>query len=447
MRGLSVFICAALSVAACFCASAEVKEVNGCQLRLKASREGSEYAKGETAEFVLTALKGGAPDDRELSVSGEITKDGVPMNRKFEGKLKDGKFSVSAKLDEPGFLSCKMRVKVPSADGGEKTAELLAGAAFSPLEIKPSAPVPDDFDEYWRRQREILSAIPMNVKLVPAKYGNGDIEVYDLQADSFNGKLSAYMAMPKNAAAKSLPAIILAHGAGVRSSSIGSAAAWARRGFLALDFNAHGLPNGQPKEFYKNLADGELKDYRTRGGDDRDKVFFRTLYMRLMRAMDVAMAQPQWDGKTLVVFGGSQGGGQALAAAGLYPDKVTVCVSMYPAMCDHTGPGVGRASGWPHYVRPSRVDSYDPRLVEGARYIDAVNLASRIKCRTFMMINYADPVCAPTSCYAAYNAISAPKSVYVNEESRHAPAKGSVGELTEQVREYLKSAQGGKPAK
>ena len=44
MRGLSVFICAALSVAACFCASAEVKEVNGCQLRLKASREGSEYA-------------------------------------------------------------------------------------------------------------------------------------------------------------------------------------------------------------------------------------------------------------------------------------------------------------------------------------------------------------------------------------------------------------------
>ena len=54
----------------------------------------------------------------------------------------------------------------------------------------------------------------------------------------------------------------MVHGAGVRSSDLGSTVTWARDGFLALDINAHGLPNGKPDSFYSDLAKGELKDYR-----------------------------------------------------------------------------------------------------------------------------------------------------------------------------------------
>ena len=66
-----------------------------------------------------------------------------------------------------------------------------------------------------------------------------------------------------------LYAMLVLHGAGVRSASLGGAAGWAGKGFLALDINAHGIPNGRPAEFYKNLADGELKDYRGRGRESR----------------------------------------------------------------------------------------------------------------------------------------------------------------------------------
>ena len=420
---------------------AEVKNVLGYELRLKASKDGSEYTQGEQAEFVLTVKKDGKLVSEPIAVSAEITKDSVPMGLRSNGTLKNGCYKVSGTLKEPGFLKCQMKLTLADSEGAKESVDMLAGAAFDPLQIKPSMPVPDDFDAYWNEQKKILAAIPMNLRLTRIDSGVKGVDMYDVQADSFNGGLSAYMALPSGAGEKSLPAVVFTHGAGVRSSGRGVIGA-AKRGFIALDFNAHGLPNGKPAEFYKQHADGDLKGYTTRGALDRDKIFFRTLYMRLMRAMDVIMSQKQWNGKDLMVSGGSQGGGQALAAAGLYPDKVSVCVSMFPAICDHTGPVIGRTSGWPHYTRLDSAGRYDKTKVNAPRYIDAVNFASRVKCRTFFMINYADNVCEPTSCYAAYNAISAPKSLYINEESRHSPAPGTYNELQNQAYDFV--LKGGK---
>lgn len=85
---------------------------------------------------------------------------------------------------------------------------------------------------------------------------------------------------------------------------------WAAQGYIALDYNAHGIPNGKPKEFYDELAKKDLKDYRYAGADNRDNSFFRVLYLRTMRALEFLMKQPEWDGKILVVNGTSQGGGR-----------------------------------------------------------------------------------------------------------------------------------------
>ncbi len=431
-----IFLALFAIIASVMSLSAETKTTDsGYTLRLKASRDGSEYKRGETAEFILEVSKDGKPTEA-LKLHGEITKDTVPMNNTFSGETKNGKFSVKGKLDEAGFLKCRMVVKVPNKEGQFENVDMLAGAAFDPLEIKPSLPAPDDFDEYWDKQKKILAGIPMNVKLTKVKCGDKNIEMYDVQADTFKGKLSAYLAFKKDAAPKSLPAIVCAHGAGVRSSSKG-VLYWANRGFIALDFNAHGLPNGQPKEFYEKLKNGELKGYQHLGKSDRDTIFFRVLYMRLMRAMDVIMARPEWDGKNLVVNGGSQGGGQALAAGGLNP-KVTGVIAMYPAICDHSGIVINRTNGWPHFIRADKDGNYNKKILEAARYIDAVNFAERIKGKVVYMINYADNVCEPTSCYAAYNNIKTPKKLFINEESRHAPAKGTTKELQDMMIEILK---------
>ena len=121
--------------------------------------------------------------------------------------------------------------------------------------------------------------------------------------------VSGYFARPAGAAPQSLPAILLVHGAGVRSSSLGGAAGSAKRyNALAMDINAHGIANGRPESFYQDLAAGELKDYRTAGREDReqDQVWVKLAQRRF---------QP--DARVTFTAGVNSPSGEPIAAADL----------------------------------------------------------------------------------------------------------------------------------
>lgn len=194
---------------------------------------------------------------------------------------------------------------------------------------------------------------------------------------------------------------------------------WAQKGFLAMDINAHGIPNDQPDRFYTDLANGELKEYAFRGRESRETVYFLGMFLRLVRAIDFLTAQPDWDGRTVVVFGGSQGGAQAFAAAGL-DSRVTFFAALVPAMCDHTGAVVRRVAGWPKLVPKSDNGKPDAKVLEAARYYDAMNFAARIKAAGFVTVGFIDTTCPPTSVYAAYNALRVPKEIFNDPPSTHA---------------------------
>ena len=65
--------------------------------------------------------------------------------------------------------------------------------------------------------------------------------------------------------------------------------------------NAHGLPNGKPKEFYSALSNGDLKGYPTRGRESRDTIYFHDMFLRLVRAIDFLTAQPSFGNRGRVV--------------------------------------------------------------------------------------------------------------------------------------------------
>ena len=190
-----------------------------------------------------------------------------------------------------------------------------------------------------------------------------------------------------------------------------------------MDLNAHGLPNGKPKEFYDALAAGELKDYRRAGRESRETVYFLGMYLRLVRALDVLTAQPEWDGRTVVVYGSSQGGAQAIAAAGL-DARVTFFVAGVPAGCDHTGGLVGRIAGWPKFIATGEAAA--PEVVAAVRYYDGVNFAARAKAPGFFTVGFIDTTCPPSSVYAAYNALPTAKGIFNDIPSGHtnSPAAG-----------------------
>lgn len=79
-----------------------------------------------------------------------------------------------------------------------------------------------------------------------------------------------------------------------------------------------------------------MNNYPRQGQASRDTFYFKGMYMRVLRALAYAKTRPEWDGRTLLVYGGSQGGAQAMAAAALDPD-VSFCLVTVPALCDHAG--------------------------------------------------------------------------------------------------------------
>jgi cephalosporin-C deacetylase-like acetyl esterase len=193
----------------------------------------------------------------------------------------------------------------------------------------------------------------------------------------------------------------------------------AKKQMLALDINAHGLPNGKPAEFYKEQSDGPLNGYPAFGRESRDTSYFLGIYLRLIRAIDALAAQPEWDGKVLVVWGHSQGGGQSLAAAGL-DRRVTFIAPGVPAMCDHSGRAIGRINGWPNLVPAGPDGKPDPKVLEAARYFDAMTLATRTNAEAIVSVGFIDGTCAPTGIYATFNNLKGPKQMVERPLMGHA---------------------------
>jgi cephalosporin-C deacetylase-like acetyl esterase len=117
----------------------------------------------------------------------------------------------------------------------------------------------------------------------------------------------------------------------------------------------------------------------------------------------------------VAVTGGSQGGALTIVTAGL--DKRIICAAaLYPALCDHPGYLMKRAGGWPHYFKNSEPK---PGELETLEYYDVVNFARRVTASGYYSWGFNDLTCPPTSMYAAYNVITAPKELHLFLETGH----------------------------
>lgn len=383
-------------------AKTDTTTAEGYKIHVVTDRPGALYSTGDSVVFNITLKKGNVPV-KEGTVQVVLSNDGAGTIESKDMAITGEPLTVKGTMDKPGFLRCRAAYKLPSG----KSIHALAGAGFDPEQIKASMPPPDDFDAFWADQLAQLSRVPMNAKLVPVESDNPEVEVFDVTLDCLGGMpVRGYYARPKNAKAKALPALLSLHGAGVNDSRKSYAVEKAAQGILAMDINAHGIENGKPKRFYDELAKGTLNEYRSRGKNSREEIYFRGMYLRLYRAMEFLMAQTEWDGKVLGTMGSSQGGGQALAAAGLNP-KVNVFLASVPALCDHTGP----INGWPRFWRPERGEKPGSDVYQAVRYIDAMNFAARTKARAVLAVGFIDDTCRPTSVYAAYNNLKGPKEM------------------------------------
>lgn len=345
------------------------------------------------------------------SISYRLKRGGLTVIQ--EGKLtpKDGVATLTAKLDEPGSLVAEFFL--PGVTGADKKpVRALGGAIVAPDKIQPSAPPPDDFNAFWQDQIKSMSAIPANPKLEPAEpkgtaAPKRPVDYYKLTMDSINGtKLYGQLAKPKRDG--KLPALLVVQYAGVYGLPASNVVRRADDGWLCLNIMAHDLPFDRDEAFYKEQAAGPLKDYVRIGNEDRTTSYFLRMYLNCYRAAEYLATRDDWDGKTLVVIGTSQGGGQAFAAGGLHP-KVSAVITNVAAGCDLTGDQAGRAPGWPNWPGQAWGGRDKAKIVATSRYFCATNFARNIKCPVMASAGLIDETCPPAGIAATVNVTQGPR--------------------------------------
>src|SRR5262249_45349012 len=197
---------------------------------------------------------------------------------------------------------------------------------------------------------------------VPTEVPGVEVSMFEL--DALGSKAHGYLAKP--AREGKLPAVIQLQYAGVYALNAAAVARRAAEGWLIVNVDSH---DKLPSDPSGNVP----RSYQSVGNTDREQSYFLKMYLRDSRVLDYLMTRPDWDGKTIVLTGGSMGGQQSLALAGLRPDRITAVLVCVPAGADSNGDLHGRKAGYPNW--PS--DNSD--VMKTALYFDTVNFAAHIQ--------------------------------------------------------------------
>jgi cephalosporin-C deacetylase-like acetyl esterase len=287
---------------------------------------------------------------------------------------------------------------------GRNNGLYAVGAAVAPSKIALSTPRPDDFDAFWAAKLAEQAKLPINPVLTPVQTDVPGVEMNMFMLDALGSKARGYVAKP--AREGKFPAVIQLQYAGVYALNAQADAQRAAEGWLMINVDSHDkLPSDQSGDIPRN--------YQTIGRTDREKSYFLNMYLRDSRVLDYVLTRTDWDGKTIVLMGGSMGGQQSLSLAGLRPDKITAVLVCVPAGADTNGDLHGRKAGYPNWPPDS------PDAMNTARYFDTVNFASRIHAPVMAGIGFIDTTSPPAGIWTALNHIPGSKEPFPMIESEH----------------------------
>lgn len=394
------------------------------------------YAVDETARWTLTwEGEGPAPVATFDILRGQL----APIATGTVA-FEKGKAHLEARFTGPGTVL----LKVKWTDAENKEVFATSGAVAAPEQIAPAAARPQDFRTFWDGKLAELRAVPANPRLSAADAGDPALRYWKLEMDNIGGTtIHAQLARP--AAGERLPALLIVQWAGVYGLERGWVTDRAREGWLVLNVMPHQLPFDQPAAFYKEQGNGPLKNYWAIGNDDRETSYYLRMYLSCVRGADYLTGRGDWDGRTLVVMGGSQGGMQALVTAGLHP-KISAALASVPAGCDMLGPVVGRKGGWPQWYEWTAGKDAG-RVLATSRYFDVTHFAPDIRCPVLVSAGLRDEVCPPEGILATTSLIRTPKEVIILPAAGHQNENGSHGVYDARCyADWLPALRSGQPA-
>ncbi|WP_433606307.1 acetylxylan esterase [Dactylosporangium sp. CA-139114] len=283
----------------------------------------------------------------------------------------------------------------------------------------PDVPEPPDFAAFWASAQggTVLSARPWDTGLTL-------VDVWDVAFEGFGGApIRAWYTRPAGAT-EDLPAVVEFPGYGRGRGLPGERLTWPAAGYAHLLMDVRGQGDqwgngGDTPDPHRGGAGGHRPT--TRGILDPAQYYYRRLIVDAVRAVGAVRALPGVDPTRVAAAGNSQGGGLALAVAGLAADLHAVLVSA-PFLC-HIERALALTDAAPYgeitqYLAVHR-EAHE-RVRRTLSYVDGVHFARRATAPAHFGVGLRDTVCPPSTAFAAYNRYGgADRTMHVYEFNGH----------------------------
>jgi cephalosporin-C deacetylase len=163
----------------------------------------------------------------------------------------------------------------------------------------------------------------------------------------------------------------------------------------------------------------------TRGIEHPSTYYYRRVLTDAVRAVDVVCGFAQVDASRVAVCGGSQGGGIALAVAGLHGDVVATLPDV-PFLC-HFERAVGLTDSDPYneivrYLAVHR--ELSEQTFRTLSYFDGLSFAARATAPSIFSVGLLDPICPPSTVFAAHNNYAGNSTIEIYEFNEHEGGQG-----------------------
>jgi len=287
---------------------------------------------------------------------------------------------------------------------------------------RSSQTLPTDFADFWTTTLAGASAHDIDVRMREVPTPLTTITTFDVTFRGYGGQdVRAWLRLPTTVAGP-LPAVVQYVGYGGGRGHVLENLLWASAGYAHLQMDNRGQGAGWSLGATPDPAPAgpQVPGVMTRGILAAEDYYYRRLFTDAVRAVDAVRTIDRVDPDRVAVVGGSQGGGTALAVAGLRTD-ISAVAAFVPFLCDF--PRATRITdSYPYreiadYLAVHR-DQID-RVHRTLQYFDGVNFARHAEAPALFSVALMDPVCPPSTVYGAVREYRGPHEVSVWEYNGH----------------------------